>query len=331
MKYLIAIFLLCLPALAATKYPAYTDNANSTTFAGGATNFATVANLGSLSNSIPAGTNIATLNGTNVFTGTNRFTGNVIITNAASTISGNGAGLTNLNASSLAAGTVPDARISSTFATAANLTTVSNTVTSQGNTLATNTASLNGTNVFTGTNIFTPANLFPPNMIGRRLLWSSPTNYYFSTIVTNAGSLTNAGDFKSLTALASATIPPLLGKNSHVVISFTRWTTNSNAGAAQMNVFIGPNTNFVGCNNQIMPSATIGRTSFLNVGLIHAGNSWTQQFGGATFQTAAQFIKQPTNYCDMSVSNTIYLGLFTTSSHLGLNFAGLAIYEDYAP
>jgi len=74
MKYLIAILLLCLPALAATKYPAYTDNANSTTFTGGATNFATVANLASLSNSVPAGTNTAMLNGTNTFTGTNSYT-----------------------------------------------------------------------------------------------------------------------------------------------------------------------------------------------------------------------------------------------------------------
>ena len=102
--------------MAATKYPAYTDNANSTTFTGGATNFATVANLGALSNSIPAGTNIASLNGTNVFTGTNRFTGTVIITNTANTlagtISGNGAGLTNIAAGNVASGTLADARLS---------------------------------------------------------------------------------------------------------------------------------------------------------------------------------------------------------------------------
>lgn len=44
-----------------------------------------------------AATNTALLNGTNTFTGTNNFTGTVLITNAASTISGNGAGLTNIN------------------------------------------------------------------------------------------------------------------------------------------------------------------------------------------------------------------------------------------
>lgn len=45
----------------------------------------------------PASTNTALLNGTNTFTGTNNFTGTVLITNAASTISGNGAGLTNIS------------------------------------------------------------------------------------------------------------------------------------------------------------------------------------------------------------------------------------------
>ena len=46
---------------------------------------------------IPSSTNNALLNGTNTFTGTNNFTGTVLITNAASTISGNGAGLTNIS------------------------------------------------------------------------------------------------------------------------------------------------------------------------------------------------------------------------------------------
>lgn len=57
-------------------------------------------------------TNTALLNGTNVLTGTNSFTGTVIITNAASTISGNGAGLTNLAAGNIASGSLSDARLS---------------------------------------------------------------------------------------------------------------------------------------------------------------------------------------------------------------------------
>ena len=63
---------------------------------------ATAANLTTVSNTVTTqgntlSTNTALLNGTNTFTGTNNFTGAVIITNAASTISGNGAGLTNIN------------------------------------------------------------------------------------------------------------------------------------------------------------------------------------------------------------------------------------------
>ena len=46
---------------------------------------------------IPSSTNNALLNGTNTFTGTNRYTGTVLITNAASTLAGDGAGLTNLD------------------------------------------------------------------------------------------------------------------------------------------------------------------------------------------------------------------------------------------
>lgn len=62
---------------------------------------ATAANLTTVSNTVTTqgntlATNTALLNGTNTFTGTNNFTGTVLITNAASTISGNGAGLTNI-------------------------------------------------------------------------------------------------------------------------------------------------------------------------------------------------------------------------------------------
>ena len=55
--------------------------------------------------------NVALLNANQVFSGSNRFAGIVVLTNAANALAGafagNGAGLTNLNASQLAAGTVP--------------------------------------------------------------------------------------------------------------------------------------------------------------------------------------------------------------------------------
>ena len=52
------------------------------------------------------GSGIALLNGTNIFSGTNQFTGVVIATNANNQIGGNGAGLTNLQANNIVAGTL---------------------------------------------------------------------------------------------------------------------------------------------------------------------------------------------------------------------------------
>ena len=86
-------------------------------------------------------TNLARLNGTNVFTGTNQFRGALVATNASNRISGifvgNGAGLSNLSlsvatldASKITSGTLSNARLPG------------------------NLAWLNGTNVFTGTNEF---------------------------------------------------------------------------------------------------------------------------------------------------------------------------------
>lgn len=51
--------------------------------------------------------NVSLLNTNQVFTASNRFTGIVILTNGANTIAGNGAGLTNLNASQFSSGILP--------------------------------------------------------------------------------------------------------------------------------------------------------------------------------------------------------------------------------
>ena len=60
--------------------------------------------------------NVALLNTNQVFTGSNLFDGVVTLTNAANTMAGaftgNGSGLTSLNAGNLSSGTVPDARLS---------------------------------------------------------------------------------------------------------------------------------------------------------------------------------------------------------------------------
>lgn len=60
--------------------------------------------------------NIPRLNGNSTFTGANTFSGANAFSNAANSFTGNGANLTSLNASSLASGTVADARLSSNVA-----------------------------------------------------------------------------------------------------------------------------------------------------------------------------------------------------------------------
>jgi hypothetical protein len=92
-------------------------------------------NLGS------AATNTAFLNSNQVFSASNAFSGVVTMTNGSNSFvgsfTGNGAGLTNLNAGALASGTVPDARLSN------------------------NVARLNAIQTFTGTNTFSPTSGAP--------------------------------------------------------------------------------------------------------------------------------------------------------------------------
>ena len=112
-------------------------------------------------------TNLARLNGTNVFTGTNEFRGALVATNASNRISGifvgNGAGLSNLSlsvatldASKITSGTLSNARLPG------------------------NLAWLNGTNVFTGTNEFRGA-----------LVATNASNRISGTFVGNGAGLSN--------------------------------------------------------------------------------------------------------------------------------------------
>jgi hypothetical protein len=190
-------------------------------------------------------------------------------------------------------------------------------------------AQLNGTNVFTGTNTFAPAKFFPANEIAIRRLWTSPTNIFLSSIAVSAGSaFTNNGDFANCTYIAEATLPALMGSNSHVLLTFTYLRSNANSTAGQLVVFAGSNTNYVGVNNAIF-QATVGRTSALNIGALHNANSFTEQFGGASFQS--QLILGPTNFTDTSAPFTLYLGAQTVTSHTNLTIFGLTFTELYAP
>jgi len=193
----------------------------------------------------------------------------------------------------------------------------------------TNLGFLNANQTFTGTNTFAPAKLFPANEIAIRRLWTSPTNIFLSSIAVSAGSaFTNNGDFANCTYIAQATLPALMGSNSHVLLTFTTLRSNANSTAGQMVVFAGTNTNYVGVNNNVF-LASIGRTTFLQIGTLHNANSFTQQFGGASFQS--QLILGPTSFTDTSVPFTIYLGAQTVTSHTNHYLYGLTFTELYAP
>jgi hypothetical protein len=84
---------------------------------GNATTATTATNLIGAVSDAQLSTNIARLNGSNAFIGTNTFAGRVLLTNLNNVVSGNGTGLTNLNASKLGTGTVPLDRLPATVVT----------------------------------------------------------------------------------------------------------------------------------------------------------------------------------------------------------------------
>ena len=95
--------------------------------------------------------NVALLNANQTFSGSNIFTGVSTLTNAtnmfAGTFSGNGGGLTNLNASQLASGTVPSDRLSGTYAGALTFNNAANSFAGNGSALT----ALNAGNLASGT------------------------------------------------------------------------------------------------------------------------------------------------------------------------------------
>jgi hypothetical protein len=195
----------------------------------------------------------------------------------------------------------------------------------------TNLALLNGTNqVFTGTNTFPEAGFFPANNIGMRLLWSSPTNIFLSQLATNAAA-TNNGDFSATTYIASGTIPPLLGANSTIVMYAIVLRTNGagNLAAGNGSFFIGPNTNFIGYT-PFWSTATPGFNYYSGASTVLQNcNSHTQQVSGQAFSFGKENIL--TNYFNSSISNTFYLGGWSTGSSTNNLLFGLKLYELYAP
>lgn len=183
---------------------------------------------------------------------------------------------------------------------------------------------LGDTNVWTGPNTFTASKFYPQNNIGMRLLWSSPTNIFLSSVVASAA-LTNNGDFAASTAIATATIPALLGSNSSLAIAYGISRTNANTTAGNLLFYAGTNTNFVA---QFTTFATsIGSIATAPATVFQNAASFTSQIQSA----GVTQIPSVTNFVDTSSAFTFYVGAQTTTSHTNALIVGLRIYEIYAP
>ena len=313
MKTLLLLLLTCLPLWAATTYPMLSDTTNRTVTGGV--------------------TNLSFLNSNSVFTGTARWMGIATLTNTGNIFVGDGSGLTgvgiptsgglatNLTATGL---TVATGQTNTHLTASSIVTTDANKGIVSGTTTA-DLATLSANQTFTGTNTFPAASFYPANNIGMRLLWNSPTNIYFSTLVTNATTLTNNGDYVNCSPIFSGTIPPLLGSNSVIFIAYTALRTNANSSLANMSFFIGTNTNCIGYSG--ISAATRGITSTYQAAVLQSAASWTDQVAGANF--ALQI--SATNFTDTSVTNTFYMGAWTTANHTNFQLMGLRLYEFYAP
>lgn len=198
-------------------------------------------------------------------------------------------------------------------ATAANLTTVSNTVTTQGNTLATNAALLNGTNTFTGTNTFNTNTILGTNVAntlfgigGRwRLIYSSGSNYFTGTAVT----------LETNVFASSVTIPPLLSANSTLLMGYITHRTN-NTTQALWNIEVRNGTT----NGATLGGVSIagGATAYQSVSpqptsflLANCGAFNYQWVQGTNYATTAPGYNPGLN---TTVSNTVSLVLWHSSA-----------------
>ena len=192
----------------------------------------------------------------------------------------------------------------------------------------TNSPTLSGTNVFAGTNTFVPTKFYPANMIGMRVLWSSPSNIFLPTITVNAtGNATNNGDYANTTHVGIGTIPPLLSSNSMLLIYGAAVRSNANSSTATLNAFIGSNTNFIGTFAAF--NLALGNGQINGSSLIMPGGGPSLWVQGANFATPQ--IYGPQAFFDSTVSNTIYFGSTTTTGHTNLQVYGLRVVELFAP
>jgi hypothetical protein len=249
--------------------------------------------------------NVGLLNANQIFSGSNRFSGVVQLTNTANTIagtfSGSGGGLTNLNSSHLASGTVPSDRLSGTYAGALTFSNASNTLAGNGSALT----ALNASNLASGT------------VPGARLSGTYSNVVSFMN-ATNSFGGDGSGLIKlNASALASGIVPSgrLSGTYSNAVVfnnasnSFTGSFSGNGAGLTNLNAG--------SLASGTVPSGRLSGTYSNAVSFTNASNSFSGNGSGLTNAGLAQTTVLNVNYSGSAVSySTTYtkvadIGTFT--------------------
>jgi hypothetical protein len=259
------------------------------------------------------GNGIGLLNGTNVFSGTNQFTGLVIATNPNNQFGGNGANLTNLDATTISTGTLADARLSANVALLdgtntfsgmnqftsqiiatnannqitgtligdgsglTNLSAASLTSTVADARLSTNVAFLNGTNTFSGTNQF-----------AGRIIATNANNQVSGTFTGNGGSLTNLNAANLTSTVADARLSANVALlNSSNLFAGPVIATNANNQFA--GTFTGNGSSLTNLNATNLTGTVADARLSSNIGRLNGTNTFsgTNQFAGRMVATNA--------------------------------------------
>ena len=230
--------------------------------------------------------NVSLLNASQTFSGVKTFAAtsifnapvNVAGTVTATSFGGNGIGLTNLNASQLAVGTVPGARLSGIYSNAVTFNNAANSFIGNGAYLN----NLNANQITSGT---VPSAQLSGNYASAMSL-NNANNSFVGTFIGNGASLTNL----NASQLASGTVPSaqLSGTYGNALAltnaanSFTGTFTGNGAGLTNvpMNGASVTNLNATQLASGTVPSARLAGTYSSAVTFNNAANSFTGTFTG---------------------------------------------------
>ncbi len=244
--------------------------------------------LAGLSNSLPGGTNIVTLDGTQTISGPKAFT------NAANTISGDGAGLTNLNLAVPAGGDSGWTNLRSFYRSA---------------------------QIQTRTLLFTNLNS------GNVVFFNAATN-------ANPTNLVVAGGYSASTPVAQFTLPPLLGSNSSVTVQVMYFKTNATISSFGLLGWVGNGTNYAfgNTNGSLSAGATLQRFAVFNAtgaATLRNANSYTSQSFNS-FAANGNDMNQdsPSSaLVDTSVPWQMYLGASSTAGATNVGLVWVSVTE----